>query len=366
MSVQIHVVRKGDTLWSLARHFYGQGHFWPGIFVANAIRHQSWPATLTDPNRLYPGQRLIIPRRGALARLRRHPAQRTFPHVAAPAAAHPHSPLALRQAVVPAPLTGPPKPALDLTHVNSIPFKYELDLLPPIKAENAEFTWESSYKGQIYIWVDKQITTANITQKGVEMIAKQETDTVLGKLVNSGKITVDWVNKKVGYENLITMNARGAPPSQVQTGVYIDTTNPNPALRVKFTWPQLMGPLAPHYLFISTNLQVVVDIRKKLNPPEGPQAQRAPAPNLAMGADPVAAPNLAMGASPTMGPAPLVASAAESDRPWWDRKSILYTGAAIIVAASIATDIITLGLDAEKDPFAGAAALRLATMAARR
>jgi hypothetical protein len=127
-----------------------------------------------------------------------------------------------------------------------------------------------------------------------------------------------------------------------------------------------MGPLAPHYLFISTNLQVVVDMRKKLNPPEGPQAQRAPAPNFLTNPMPAAAPNFMTNPLPASGPPPIVASAADSTRPWWDRPSILWTGAAIIVTASIATDILTLGLDSEKDLVTGPLALRLATMATAR
>jgi hypothetical protein len=54
-------------------------------------------------------------------------------------------------------------PRIDLTHVNSYPFKYELDVMPPIKTENAELEFEATYKGQLYIWVDKQISTGNIT-----------------------------------------------------------------------------------------------------------------------------------------------------------------------------------------------------------
>ncbi len=35
--------------------------------------------------------------------------------------------------------------------------------MPPIKTENAELEFEATYKGQLYIWVDKQISTGNIT-----------------------------------------------------------------------------------------------------------------------------------------------------------------------------------------------------------
>jgi hypothetical protein len=380
LNAKIYVVKKGDSLSSLALQFYGRASLWPEIFALNAIRRQGWPPVLTDPNQLRIGLQIFIPNRGSLPPMKRHPAQRTFPKVApqtAPAVSQISSsgtprPLAVVNGKPPLPANGA-KPSngthqIDLTHLNSCPFKYELDVMPPIKTETAEFQFEATYKGQIYIWVDKQISTANITQKGFEVIAKAETDNALGKMVNSGKISVDWVGKKVTYENLMTINARGAPPSNIATGFVVDSTNPNPALRVKFSWPQLSGKLMPDILYIATNLQIVLDIRKKIQPPQSPGAQpvTAPAPNFATNAYQAPSPNFATGASPNSRPAPVVATAAGSDRPWWDRPSILYTAAAVIVTASVAADIFTLGLDAEKDPFTGAAALSLVRMAATR
>jgi len=373
-------VKKGDSLSALALQFYGRASLWPEIFAFNAMRRQGWPPVLTDPNQLRIGQKIFIPNRGSLPPMKRHPAQRTFPKVVpqtAPAVSQGSPSGATRPLAV---VNGKPssqatgaKPSggdrhIDVTNVNSYPFKYELDLMPPIKTENAEFEFEATYKGQLYIWVDKQISTANITHKGFEVIAKTEADTVLGKMVNSGKISVDWYSKKISYENLITMNAVGAPSSNIATGVVVDSSNPNPALRVKFTWPLAQGKLVPDILYIATNLQIVLDIRKKIQPPQSPGAQpvTAPAPNFATNAFTAPAPNFATGASPKSATAAIATTGAGSDRPWWDRPSILYTAAAVIVTASVATDILTLGLDAEKDPFTGAAALSLVRMAATR
>lgn len=51
---EMYTVQKGDTLWSIARKFYGKGTFWPRIFDAN--RDQ-----LSEPGRLRAGMRLRIP-----------------------------------------------------------------------------------------------------------------------------------------------------------------------------------------------------------------------------------------------------------------------------------------------------------------
>ena len=49
-----HVVRQGDTLWSIAETHYGSGSDHPLIVRAN-------PALLTDPDLIFPGQVLKIP-----------------------------------------------------------------------------------------------------------------------------------------------------------------------------------------------------------------------------------------------------------------------------------------------------------------
>ena len=53
----IHVVRRGESLWeiSAADHVYGSGARWQRLYEANRARIQ-------DPNLIFPGQELSIPR----------------------------------------------------------------------------------------------------------------------------------------------------------------------------------------------------------------------------------------------------------------------------------------------------------------
>ena len=53
-TVRIHVVEKGDTLSGISARYYGSSDQWSKIFSANKT-------TLTDPDRLVPGTRLLIP-----------------------------------------------------------------------------------------------------------------------------------------------------------------------------------------------------------------------------------------------------------------------------------------------------------------
>ncbi|MAX23756.1 MAG: hypothetical protein CMJ19_04555 [Phycisphaeraceae bacterium] len=52
-SSAIHVVSKGETLWRIAKKYYGSGKRWTDIAQANNI---------SDPNRIYVGMKLTIPR----------------------------------------------------------------------------------------------------------------------------------------------------------------------------------------------------------------------------------------------------------------------------------------------------------------
>lgn len=50
-----YIVKKGDSLWSIAKRIYGDGSKWRKIYDANK------KFIGKDPNRIYPGQKLVIP-----------------------------------------------------------------------------------------------------------------------------------------------------------------------------------------------------------------------------------------------------------------------------------------------------------------
>ncbi len=53
-ATQFHEVKKGDTLWKIAEHYYGDGSLFKQIFEANRD-------ILKDPNLIQVGQKLRIP-----------------------------------------------------------------------------------------------------------------------------------------------------------------------------------------------------------------------------------------------------------------------------------------------------------------
>jgi nucleoid-associated protein YgaU len=54
-AVEYHVIEKGDTLWALAKRFYGDGNAYPRIFEANR-------EVIKDPDRIFVGQKIRIPK----------------------------------------------------------------------------------------------------------------------------------------------------------------------------------------------------------------------------------------------------------------------------------------------------------------
>ncbi len=54
-AVDFYVIEKGDTLWALAKRFYGDGNAYPHIFEANR-------EVIKDPDLIFVGQKIRIPK----------------------------------------------------------------------------------------------------------------------------------------------------------------------------------------------------------------------------------------------------------------------------------------------------------------
>ena len=64
-SYRYYTVVKGNTLWGIAKRYYGAGWKWPRIYNANIYgkrRADGKMGMIKNPNLIYPGWRLLIPR----------------------------------------------------------------------------------------------------------------------------------------------------------------------------------------------------------------------------------------------------------------------------------------------------------------
>ena len=59
--MRVHHVIHGDTLWDLAKQYYGDGEAWRRIYAANAGHRQADGRALSDPDLILPGWTLTLP-----------------------------------------------------------------------------------------------------------------------------------------------------------------------------------------------------------------------------------------------------------------------------------------------------------------
>ena len=55
-----YTVKRGDTLWDIAKQYLGDAYLWPEIYRLNT-------ATIEDPHWIYPNEVLILPGMGTIA-----------------------------------------------------------------------------------------------------------------------------------------------------------------------------------------------------------------------------------------------------------------------------------------------------------
>jgi len=52
---EFYTIQKGDSLWKIAKKYYGDGNKYPKLFEANR-------EVIKDPDKIYPGQQIRIPK----------------------------------------------------------------------------------------------------------------------------------------------------------------------------------------------------------------------------------------------------------------------------------------------------------------
>ena len=361
MQGRTYRVKAGDSLSSIAKHQLGNAVFWPRIYAYNNRSSVPRDHRLPHADKLRVGQVLLLPppeppeHRHLNASLRSgqgHAKQATHPSIpattvpasSAASAVHPTPP----PTQTPSPRSeGKPLPAStptandpdtsEKTQVNSFPFKYNLDLIPEQKLDGGSFEATLKFQGVLVVWIDKQIPLTTFTNKGAELAAKSESDMVVGRLLTQTKVSWDRSSNKVSFEDLMTTQAKGFPESTLAVGLAVDSLNPIPAFRAKFTAPKLEGRIGQS-LYYAENVTVTLDLRPK----NDDDITRRP--NLA----PARQPSWASGALQSVRKHGLEIAA-----------GTLILGAVVLAGAAVASNFVTFGTDTPVDipAFAGSAAM---------
>ncbi len=79
-----HLVQPGESLWSIAQDLLGSGARYPELFAATTHLIQPDGRSLQDPNRIYPGWRILLPQNQTLAPRSQAPAPKTSAPVRPP------------------------------------------------------------------------------------------------------------------------------------------------------------------------------------------------------------------------------------------------------------------------------------------
>jgi len=297
-----YIVKQGDTLWDISAKQLGDPLKWPELFEHN---NQSKVAASTgmkiaDPDLIFVGQKLFIPGKMPV-----------------------NKPVIKKKQ--PKPNTAKKKA---FKKVSSIPFKYNLDDLPPQIIASPLYTASISLKGSITIQSTNAIDFVTLNQKGFELLIKKETDKVFGKLVSETQLGFNMKTNEVTFECGMTSHSKVpyAPSTKLAVGVSSNTGLP--ALKGSIIAHDIKGRINKHVYAVNG---LLVEIELTPNSYTGqPEELKEPV-------------------------------YVEETSSVWNKLlgGALIVGAGLFVAGTIVEDVLTLGVGVADDvpSFAAAAAM---------
>ncbi len=300
-----YTVKKGDTLWDLSARHLGDPRKWPQIFEHNN-RPQVIAKTgtrISDPNLIFVDQTIYLPTKS--------------------------SPVSKKPVVPP---SAKPHPqgngkAKARPKICSIPMQYQLDDVPAITVISPTHIATIKLSGALTLQSKKTCDFHMLTQHGFELSVKKEADLVFSKLVAENKVGWNAKTKTVNFENGITLHSTNKYTPSVTVSAGISTNTQLPVTKIQIKTPEVKGKLSNH-VYLAKELAVSIEIT-----PTPPSAKPVPIPSAKP--VPVTSPN--------------------TD---WDYliAGTLIAGAAVIIVATIAEDVVSLGAGVADDPVSFTAA----------
>lgn len=311
---QKYTVQKGDTLWDLAGKHLGNPTAWPKIYEHNNLPQVKavTKTRIADPDLIFIGQTIYLPKQLPSAQPKPTPVQSPTP---------------------PTKSTGK-KPA---TRLKGVPFKYNLKSLPSSKVASPAFVAEIKLTGSITLQMENATDILTVSQENFVLSAKKEADTALNKLVAQNQIGWNPNTKELTFENGITIHSKTPFSPSYSISTSVSSTTGLPVVKATTACPPIKGKINKH-LYAIGDLGIEIEIT-----PRPPSAQPKPV--------------------PITPPVPITTPR----KTGWDYLIGvgLIAGAGILIVATIAEDVVTLGVGVADDvpSFAAASVMFAAGLA---
>jgi hypothetical protein len=327
-----YIVNKGDNLWRIAAATLGRGKEWPRIWRYNnrpeVVRHTG--RRIPDPDRIYVGQLLMIPRLTTL------PVARDPVAVGEPAGLRPAE--SSVNAAAPQSLSKEPAPSAGTA---TTPLRDQLSRLkiPLIfRFRLGEHSWPPQDIGTAVIRVvmsgevllkTKESYSANVVVSGgdIEGQIARDANHAFGKLIAEQKFGFEPTTKKVTLSSMLISQSNVPNTVAMAIGTELSSDSPLPKLKAEIKLPTLQGTISGfEYVAVDVSIALELTPRPPLTSPQSLSVEKA--------GSRVAAPATAPAVNPWV-----VALGAG-----------IVAGCAVVIVANLVEDVATGGLGLANDP----------------
>lgn len=323
---QRYVVKQGDTLSELSNKFLGNASRWKDIYDLNNRADVAAAGDgILDPDMLLIGQVIYIPVTRGVSQSSMTPLKPSMQvcREAAPGR-------------VPVGVGGGRSGGKSKARkIRSIPFKYNFSDLPSIPIFGTGYIGSISLSGSVTLQSEKSIDFIELNQSGYAVKSKTEADAVFWKVAAESSVGWDVKTKKMKIETGFSIRANNPHAPEIGLSTIICDKTMLPGVKGSLKYPPLKGT-ADGFLYITSDFAIEVEIC-----PLPVSAKPKPIPVRVY--QPVSTPVIN-----------------------WDYvfAGALIVGAGVIIVATVAEDIVTLGAGVADDPVSFAAAAAMVTRGA--
>jgi LysM repeat protein len=307
-----HIVKAGDTLWDLSQQYLQDPKRWPEIWDYNNDAFVRLPAAnkmrpsvaIKNPHLIFVGQKLLVPTN-------------------------------MMKKIKQAPLSPAKGKSKAVNNVKSIPIKYSIDSKEYIQALPGGLVAKVKISAELTLQSLKAIPFIELQNNELNIKAsiKRENELGVNKLFSDFTIGLNPKTKQISFESQMTVNSGESYQQTWSTKVTLDPITGQPIYTVSIKFPEIKGRLG-NQAYLASQYQIDIEISK--DETRGRQGNVMPA------------------------TVPVSVAAENSSNDWvYAIATALVVGAVVVVVATIAEDIITLGVGIADDAvsFAFAAGL---------